>query len=292
MEKTIGGFNQIGGNSGFNTFGGNGGFSGNNSNASGTRNNGEGSVILSTDQVLNGVAFWGDFTNLMHYTFVDDLVAQVSDISGYNLNAIQSSDTERGVYQPDLLNGLGGLVLQATKFMYMGTVADFKFLCNGSPSIVFMILKRNDSNPTEYLYVWNTDGGSTNGIYISGTGLAQNVFVLTRNMAGVGNLDNSLNVNGVLINEVFQKVASVFVALDAPGISKEIFAGDFSTPAASVSGLTATIGDEDGHIPLQIGGYLDTNMSICELGIINPAIEDIDSYLEILSNYAVSKYNL
>lgn len=255
-------------------------------------NNGDGSVILPNDDVLNDVWYWGDYTNQEHYT-VDGmgLTEQVNDISGKGFHATQSTDVNRPSYQASLINGLGGLVFEGGDSLKIGTISDFKFLGNGSPHIIFKILKRTDTSGEQYIYLWNCLGGLTNGMFFENSN--EEVAWLTRNLNGSGTLDNNIgSATSPFTYNTFHKTALVFRGLDVAGTDKEIFVDNFTTSVASADGLTATIDNGDNADILTIGGYNNTNFQLCELGIMNPSLANISSYMTILENYALSKYNI
>lgn len=255
-------------------------------------NNGLGSVILTTGAVINGVKLWLDFTNEDHYTFDgSNLVEQVNDISGYDKNATQSAPENRGSYSEELIDGNGGLVLDSSggKSLNIGTVSDFKFLSNGSPAIIFLVLKRTNSSGEQDIFIFNCLGGLTNGFFI-GTE-AENIKYFTRNLQGSGTLDDTiLSTGDQFTYETFHRVAGVFRGLSVPGIDKEIYVDNFETAVASVDDLSATIDNGDVDLVLQIGGFNNTTMDICEAALINPELSDIDDYILKLKAYCDLKY--
>lgn len=288
FKKDIGGFNQLGGDAGFQIFGANGGASSNKPSSVNlfAVNNGLGSVLLTTGESINSVRLWLDFTNPDHYTFDGVNVTEVADISGYGLDATGTAGNG-GTFQEDLIDGNSGLVIATGNGLQSGTTADFKFLSNGTPSIIYIIAKKTNESTDEYIYAWTTVGGLTNGMYVSV--VDRNINYVTINTKGAGTLFDNLATSGEQVTNLnFHNLTLAFRGLDVPGHDKEIFLDQ--TSAASVNGLSAVIDPSDTAEPLNIALYTTSEFQMCEVALLSPDLEDLDSDIVKLNTYATLKY--
>jgi hypothetical protein len=257
------------------------------SNDTAVNNNGLGSVRFPDGSVINDVQLWLDFTNEALYTLSGSNIVQVDDISGYDRHAAASA-VDLGGTMEQLVYGIhSGAVLPAGHMLTCGSVSDFKFLSNGTTAMIYIVAKRNDSAVTEHYWFWTTDGGAVNGSRLSITD--QEASYVTKNGAGLGTLDNTVT-SGTVTDEFFNKLILIFRGLSVAGVDKELFINDLSTAIDSADGLTAVINSGNTEYPFRIGGFGTTDMTICEIGLISPALADIAGYKTILNDYTNFKY--